>query len=425
MQVSPASADAEVGQTLRFSAVGVDGDGSLWTASRRRGLLRPSTSAQPTRGPRDGVRARRAEGRRHRQRQDRLGDGPHQTAAGGASRHRPARRRRWSRAQASGSRPRTSRDGIPRKDVPVTWRSESPAVATVDAAGVVTGIAPGRAVPSAQPREQGSGTTTLTVIENPDHAHDRRAAHHDARTGDVVRFTARAPGRQRCRACSGRSAAKARRSIPTARSWPSARAPTSSRPPSAATPLPRLVVTPRATCSARWSSWAARPLEEFQTLEQWVFGNYLYATSAMAGSSGCTTSPIPRRPLKVDSLAFDARILNDVSVTADGNIGVVTREGASNRKNGIVFLDTSDPAHPKVALGIHRDGVRRRAQRVHRRPVRLPDRRRDGIDARDRLGGSEEAEGGGALGDREPAGPAIKAARRRSSPAGGISTTCR
>ena len=26
----------------------------------------------------------------------------------------------------------------------------------------------------------------------------------------------------------------------------------------------------------------------------------------------------------------------------------VTREGASNRKNGIVFLDTSDPAHPKI-----------------------------------------------------------------------------
>ena len=29
-------------------------------------------------------------------------------------------------------------------------------------------------------------------------------------------------------------------------------------------------------------------------------------------------------------------------------IGVITREGASSRKNGIVFLDTSDPAHPKV-----------------------------------------------------------------------------
>ena len=57
----------------------------------------------------------------------------------------------------------------------------------------------------------------------------------------------------------------------------------------------------------------------------------------------------PAAPLKVDSVAFDARILNDVSTTADGKVAVITREGASNRKNGIVFLDTSDPAHPKVA----------------------------------------------------------------------------
>ena len=57
----------------------------------------------------------------------------------------------------------------------------------------------------------------------------------------------------------------------------------------------------------------------------------------------------PAAPLKVDSIAFDARILNDVSTTADGRVAVVTREGASNRKNGIVFLDTSDPAHPKIA----------------------------------------------------------------------------
>ena len=35
-------------------------------------------------------------------------------------------------------------------------------------------------------------------------------------------------------------------------------------------------------------------------------------------------------------------------MTADGKIGVLTREGASNRKNGIVFLDFADPAHPKV-----------------------------------------------------------------------------
>jgi len=44
----------------------------------------------------------------------------------------------------------------------------------------------------------------------------------------------------------------------------------------------------------------------------------------------------------------DARIINDVSTTADGKIAVITREGASSRKNGIVFLDTSDMAHPKI-----------------------------------------------------------------------------
>jgi hypothetical protein len=44
----------------------------------------------------------------------------------------------------------------------------------------------------------------------------------------------------------------------------------------------------------------------------------------------------------------DARVVNDVSTTADGKIGVITREGASSRKNGIVFLDLSSPLHPKV-----------------------------------------------------------------------------
>jgi hypothetical protein len=44
----------------------------------------------------------------------------------------------------------------------------------------------------------------------------------------------------------------------------------------------------------------------------------------------------------------DARLVNDVSTTPDGKIGVLSREGASNRKNGLVFFDASDPRHPKV-----------------------------------------------------------------------------
>src|SRR4029453_7130510 len=91
------------------------------------------------------------------------------------------------------------------------------------------------------------------------------------------------------------------------------------------------------------------PQEEFQTLEQWIVGNYAYVTSAMAGRLWVYDISNPAAPVKVDSVAFDGRVLNDVSTTADGKVTVISREGASNRKNGIVFLDTSDPAHPKVA----------------------------------------------------------------------------
>jgi hypothetical protein len=44
----------------------------------------------------------------------------------------------------------------------------------------------------------------------------------------------------------------------------------------------------------------------------------------------------------------DARTINDISTTADGSIGVLTREGASSRRNGLVFLDLGDPLHPIV-----------------------------------------------------------------------------
>jgi len=66
-------------------------------------------------------------------------------------------------------------------------------------------------------------------------------------------------------------------------------------------------------------------------------------------------------PHIVDSMMTDARIVNDVMTTADGRYGVFSREGASNRKNGIVVFDAADPCHPKpiseytetVSGGVH------------------------------------------------------------------------
>ena len=56
----------------------------------------------------------------------------------------------------------------------------------------------------------------------------------------------------------------------------------------------------------------------------------------------------PSSPKIVDSMKIDARIINDVMTTEDGKYGVFSREGASNRKNGIAIFDASDACHPKV-----------------------------------------------------------------------------
>jgi len=69
----------------------------------------------------------------------------------------------------------------------------------------------------------------------------------------------------------------------------------------------------------------------------------------------------PRAPAVVDSMMTDARLVNDVMTTEDGKYGVFSREGSSNRKDGIVIFDASDACHPKpiaqytetVSGGVH------------------------------------------------------------------------
>jgi hypothetical protein len=53
--------------------------------------------------------------------------------------------------------------------------------------------------------------------------------------------------------------------------------------------------------------------------------------------------------VKTDSVQIDARTINDVTVSPDARYAVLTREGASNRVNGVVILDLANPAHPKIA----------------------------------------------------------------------------
>ncbi len=50
---------------------------------------------------------------------------------------------------------------------------------------------------------------------------------------------------------------------------------------------------------------------------------------------------------RVSTVKVDARTVNDVKVSKDGKLCVISREGASNRKNGVVIYDVQDPKNPK------------------------------------------------------------------------------
>ena len=90
------------------------------------------------------------------------------------------------------------------------------------------------------------------------------------------------------------------------------------------------------------------------TSDFWVFegvdGND-YAVTGTWGADGTSyfwDVTEPTNIKKIDSVQVDARTVNDVKVSADGKICVISREGASNRKNGIIIIDVSNPYDVKI-----------------------------------------------------------------------------
>jgi uncharacterized protein YjdB len=235
--------------------------------------------------------------------------------------------------------------GDPRTDVPITWNSDKPSVATVDAAGVVTGVGAGKALIKAT-AQGASGTTTIIVVKSDLRSLAIEPATTSAKTGDVIRFTAKGtpsndftprwsvtgsgamiysdgafvaeqPGTYVISASSGNVAATAS------------------------------VVVARRNAERQLTVVGRVPFKEFQGAEIWAIGNYAYY-STISDRFFVYDISDPKNPKLTDTVKVDARTVNDISTTSDGKILVISREGASNRKNGIAFYDTSDPAHPKL-----------------------------------------------------------------------------
>ncbi len=241
-------------------------------------------------------------------------------------------------------------NGTPRSDVTINWTSEHPSVAAVDAAGLVTGIAPGKAVLRAS-AEGASSTVTLEVVKSNVRSLSLEPRTAKARTGDVIRFRAQAKDDkgELVKDCAVRWSVSGEGAMIEAdgafvaeRSGTYIITATSGEQAAVAS----VVVTPR-NIEREIEVVGRIPVKEVQMAEQWFFGNYVYLSS-IADRVWVYDISDPANPKLTDTVTVDARVVNDVSTTADGKIAVLTREGASSRRNGIVFLDTSDPAHPKI-----------------------------------------------------------------------------
>ena len=240
-----------------------------------------------------------------------------------------------------------SSEGNPRSDVLITWKVDNPSVAAVDPAGVLTALAPGIAKITASAGNATSAPLHIVVRTSDLEGLSIDPRSTNARTGDVVRFNVRAKKGQ-----ADNGAVRWTVSGPAATidadggfvaDLPGSYVITAASGQQAA--IASVIVAPR-NAERTLEVVGRAPIKDFEAAEEWIFGNNAYL-STISDKLLVYDISDPRQPKQTDSIKVDARLINDVSTTADGRILVISREGASNRKNGIAFFDTSDPAHPK------------------------------------------------------------------------------
>ena len=249
----------------------------------------------------------------------------------------------------------------------IAWTSASPAVARVDQDGMVTAAGAGRTTLTGR-----SGDATVRVPVEVVAAQvaslELSPARVDARQGDVQKF------RVTARDAQGRPIAG------LSTSWSFSPGEGLIEQDGTFAPYTPGEYVVSATQGARTAQAVVRveprdvrrpltvmgrlPRTRFTTEEVWIHpdGKHAYLGS---GSGGDVMYAIdisnPAKPVVTDSVVSNTRRVNDVMTTPDGKFLVFTREGASDRRNGIVICSLEDPKHPKpiaeytatVTAGVH------------------------------------------------------------------------
>jgi len=258
-------------------------------------------------------------------------------------------------------------DGEERPDAEVTFTSSDADVAEVDRRGMLHLGAAGNAIVTAR-ADGATGALDVAVVADPIAEFALSAAASEVRTGDVVHLDLVATD------ASGRDVADVPvRYFVTGSTDDEIRAPGAT---ALVSPDGRFVaersgsyqvvalagghsattyidVTPR-DVGREVEVVGQGPVRDRHTSDLWVWEGVDGRDYAVTGTWGAdghayfwdVTDPSDIR--RVGAVQVDARTVNDVKVSPDGRIAVISREGASNRRNGLVIVDVENPSAPRI-----------------------------------------------------------------------------
>jgi hypothetical protein len=255
-----------------------------------------------------------------------------------------------------------------------TWSTSNPAVATVDSRGNVSALTAGQVALTAS-FDGVRSTTNLTVPAFPATSLEITGGAAEARQGDVVSFAAMLRGTrgavsdapitwtvafQPDDSINAPGAAGLVRDGKFVGEVPGVYTVMASAGPLAARRT--IEVTPRRAVQ-ELEVHGQGSVSDSHTSDLWIYeGNdgRDYAVTGTWGANGWAffwDVTDPTNIVKTDSIHVDARTVNDVKVSPDARYAALSREGASNRRNGAVILDLANPGHPVIASTFDTNGV--------------------------------------------------------------------
>ena len=251
--------------------------------------------------------------------------------------------------------------GSTREDAILDVQSSDPSVATVSPFGEIAAHQEGTVTITAQ-AEGVQAETTIRVVSNPVTALELRGGASTARTGDVLQFEA-VPLNADGESVEDAPVEYTMNAQPEDNLGPAATGQINEEGHFVAEE-PGLY-TIKATSGSHIARTQVRieprdmdadievvgraPVRNVHTSDLWVWEGVDGRDYAITGTWGGNGEAYfwdvtdPSTIVPIDTVTVDARTVNDVKVSPDGRTCIISREGASDRKNGLVILDCTDP----------------------------------------------------------------------------------